>query len=84
MTDPAPFIEYQRAAVTEILTGPPSIYLFKHYYWLTGKAVPTRRNGQTNDQYVSRHWWRLRRAATEWSMKRSQTGEPNRLDTKPE
>lgn len=54
--------------IQTILAGPPDIFLFHHYWWLTSKPVPPRHNLQTNDQYVSRNWWRLRKAAEEYVL----------------
>lgn len=55
--------DVKRLVIESILVGPPIIYSFKHYCWLTGKPVPLRRNGETNDQYVKTHWRHLVRAA---------------------
>lgn len=60
---PAPSVPEAQAIVNLILTSAPDIYLFKHYHWLTGRAVPPRKNLQTNADYVRKHFWRLRRAA---------------------
>lgn len=66
---PIPPQEYQKIAIKEILSSEPSILLFKHWWWLTGKSLPERHNSQTNDQYTRKHWFKLKKAAQNWVYK---------------
>lgn len=62
-----PSKEEQIAAIEGILGSVGDIYHFRSYHWLTKKPVPPRHDRQTNNEYISRHWWRLRKAAQEWA-----------------
>lgn len=53
----------RQVAIDAILAGPPSVLMFRHYWWLTGRPVPMRRNLETNSEYVLLHWRHLVRAA---------------------
>ena len=66
---PIPSISIQQSAIDSILKSNGDILLFKHYWWLTGKHVPPRHNMQTNEQYIHRNWFRLKRAAREWKVR---------------
>ena len=63
-----PSILERQSIIELIISGAPSILLFKHYWWLTGKPVPERHNLQTNDEYVKKHWRHLKRAAGAYVM----------------
>lgn len=67
---PPPSVTERQAAIASILAGPQSMTLFKHYWWLAGKPLPVRRNGETNESYLKVHWRHLVRAARAYDLTR--------------
>lgn len=49
-----------------LLTQTPDITGFYHWHLFTDKPVPERHNLESNEDYVRRNWWRLKRKVVEW------------------
>jgi hypothetical protein len=49
-----------------LLAGEPCVTGFYYWHLFTEKPVPARHDGETNEEYVRKNWWRLKGKVREW------------------
>lgn len=49
-----------------LLIQTPDITGFYHWSLFTDRPIPVRHNGETNEDYVRKNWWRLKGKIKEW------------------
>lgn len=51
---------------SSLLAGEPNITDFYHWHLFSEKPIPVRHDGETNEAYVKKNWWRLKGKVKEW------------------